>query len=89
MSGALDTKTGKEVLEFLQKLNGEGNTIILITHDMGVAEKAKRIIRISDGKIVEDSGHSVPKTEHERSGIPGKGNVKRAVPKAAGMGDAV
>ena len=59
-TGALDTKTGKEVLEFLQKLNEEGNTIILITHDMGVAEKAKRIIRISDGKIVEDSGHSVP-----------------------------
>lgn len=57
-TGALDTKTGREVLEFLQKLNEEGNTIILITHDMSVAEKAKRIIRISDGKIVEDSGHS-------------------------------
>lgn len=59
-TGALDTKTGREVLEFLQRLNQEGNTIILITHDMGVAEKARRIIRISDGKIVEDSGHSVP-----------------------------
>lgn len=59
-TGALDSKTGKEVLEFLQQLNEEGNTIILITHDMGVAEKARRIIRISDGKIVEDSGHSVP-----------------------------
>jgi len=59
-TGALDTKTGREVLEFLQKLNEEGNTVILITHDMGVAEKAKRIIRISDGKIIEDSGHSVP-----------------------------
>ncbi len=59
-TGALDSKTGKEVLEFLQKLNEEGNTIVLITHDMGVAEKAKRIIRVSDGKIVEDSGHSVP-----------------------------
>lgn len=58
-TGALDTKTGREVLEFLQQLNEEGNTIVLITHDMGVAEKAKRIIRISDGKILEDSGHSV------------------------------
>lgn len=58
-TGALDTKTGQEVLEFMQRLNEEGNTIILITHDMLVAEKAKRIIRISDGKIVEDSGHSV------------------------------
>ena len=53
-TGALDTKTGQEVLEFMQKLNEEGNTIILITHDMLVAEKAKRIIRISDGKVVED-----------------------------------
>jgi putative ABC transport system ATP-binding protein len=59
-TGALDTKTGKEVLEFLQQLNEEGNTIVLITHDMGVAEKAKRIIRISDGKIVEDSGLGAP-----------------------------
>jgi len=61
-TGALDTKTGKEVLEFLQQLNEEGNTIVLITHDMGVAEKAKRIIRISDGKIVEDSGLGAPVT---------------------------
>lgn len=59
-TGALDTKTSREVLEFLQQLNEEGNTVILITHDMGVAEKAKRIIRVSDGKIIEDSGHSVP-----------------------------
>jgi len=51
---------------------------------MGVAEKAKRIIRLSDGKIIEDSGHSVPETEY-RSSIPGKGNIKRAVPMAAGM----
>lgn len=55
-TGALDTKTGREVLEFLQKLNEEGNTVILITHDMSVAERAKRVIRLSDGKIVEDSG---------------------------------
>ncbi len=54
-TGALDTKTGREVLEFLQQLNEEGNTVILITHDMGVAERAKRIIRISDGKIIADS----------------------------------
>lgn len=55
-TGALDTKTGREVLEFLQKLNEEGNTVVLITHDMQVAKKAKRIIRISDGKIIEDTG---------------------------------
>ncbi|MBR0599214.1 ABC transporter ATP-binding protein [Sinanaerobacter chloroacetimidivorans] len=64
-TGALDSRTGREVLEFLQKLNEEGNTVILITHDMLVAEKAKRIIRISDGKIIEDSGHSVPEEGEE------------------------
>lgn len=72
-TGALDTKTGQEVLEFMQKLNEEGNTIILITHDMLVAEKAKRIIRISDGKIVEDSGHSVPGVKYGGSSGPGRG----------------
>ncbi len=75
-TGALDTKTGREVLDFLQKLNEEGNTVILITHDMGVAERAKRIIRISDGKIVEDSGHSVPESRLIGHGCPdpdGKG----------------
>lgn len=82
-TGALDTKTGREILEFLQRLNEEGNTIVLITHDMSVAEKAKRIIRISDGKIVEDSGHSVPETAFK--GAPEKGNAGR-VPMAAGLG---
>ncbi len=53
-TGALDSKTGKEILEFMQKLNEEGNTIILITHDNEVASKAKRIIKISDGKIIDD-----------------------------------
>lgn len=72
-TGALDTKTGQEVLEFMQKLNEEGNTIILITHDMLVAEKAKRIIRISDGKIVEDSGNSVPGAQYGGSRVPGHG----------------
>lgn len=59
-TGALDTKTGREVLDFLQQLNEEGNTVILITHDMGVAERARRIIRISDGKIVEDTKKEGP-----------------------------
>ena len=53
-TGALDSRTGHEVLDFLQKLNEEGNTIVLITHDPTVASRAKRIIRLSDGKIVED-----------------------------------
>ena len=56
-TGALDSHTGTEVLDFVTKLNKEvGTTIILITHDMSVAEKAKRIISISDGKIINDTG---------------------------------
>ena len=53
-TGALDSKTGREVLSFLQKLNLEGSTVILITHDNGIAATAKRVVRLSDGKIVED-----------------------------------
>ena len=53
-TGALDSKTGKEVLEFLKKLNSEGTTIILITHDNGIAEQIPRVVRIHDGKIVSD-----------------------------------
>jgi putative ABC transport system ATP-binding protein len=52
-TGALDSKTSMEVMELLQKLNEEGQTIILITHDINVARKAKRIVRIADGKLYE------------------------------------
>ena len=54
-TGALDSKTGKEVLQLLKELNLEGNTVVLITHDMGIAKEAKRVIRIQDGKVVSDS----------------------------------
>jgi putative ABC transport system ATP-binding protein len=53
-TGALDSKTGKEVLEMIKALNEQGHTIILITHDLEIAEQAKRIIRIQDGDLVED-----------------------------------
>jgi len=53
-TGALDSRTGKEILAFLQQLNRLGTTIILITHDNSIAETAKRIVRIQDGKIIED-----------------------------------
>ncbi|MBR2878624.1 MAG: ABC transporter ATP-binding protein [Clostridia bacterium] len=54
-TGALDSKTGREVLEFIKQLNSEGNTIVLITHDNSIAAETKRIIRIADGKIISDS----------------------------------
>ena len=53
-TGALDSKTSREVLDFLKKLNEEGNTIVLITHDNSIAREAKRIVRIMDGKITYD-----------------------------------
>ena len=53
-TGALDSKTGRHVLEILHQLNAEGTTIILITHDDGIAATAKRRVRLSDGKIVSD-----------------------------------
>ena len=52
--GALDSKTGKHVLEILHSLHEGGSTIILITHDNGIAATAHRIVRISDGHIVAD-----------------------------------
>lgn len=53
-TGALDSKTGIEVMNILSELNSNGNTIILITHDNDLASVAKRIIKISDGEITED-----------------------------------
>jgi len=54
-TGALDTKTGREVMNFLKELNNDGTTIVLITHDPSLAEETKRIIRIQDGKIISDT----------------------------------
>jgi putative ABC transport system ATP-binding protein len=54
-TGALDTKTGDHVLEILKGLHAAGTTVILITHNTDLADASDRIIRISDGLIVEDS----------------------------------
>ena len=50
-TGALDSKTSREVLDFLKQLNQEGNTIVMITHDSSIALEAKRVVRIHDGRI--------------------------------------
>ena len=50
-TGALDSRTSREVLDFLKRLNEEGNTIVMITHDNSIAVEAKRVVRIHDGKI--------------------------------------
>lgn len=50
-TGALDSRTSREELDFLKELNQEGNTIVIITHDSSIALEAKRVVRIKDGKI--------------------------------------
>ncbi len=62
-TGALDSKTSREVLDFLNVLNLEGNTIVLITHDNSIAEEANRVVRIQDGVIVFDG----PVEDYKRS----------------------
>jgi putative ABC transport system ATP-binding protein len=53
-TGALDSKTGEEVLELILKLNAQGNTIVLITHDPHIAAHAKRVITLKDGEVLSD-----------------------------------
>jgi macrolide transport system ATP-binding/permease protein len=55
-TGALDSKSGAEVMTLLEELASEGHTVILITHDASVAAHANRVIEIKDGEIIKDSG---------------------------------
>ena len=52
-TGSLDQKTGRQVMDLFQELNSEGRTIIMITHDMLVASRARRVVRIVDGVLSE------------------------------------
>jgi putative ABC transport system ATP-binding protein len=58
-TGNLDSKSGQQIMEVLQKLNNQGHTIILVTHEKYTSEMAKRIIELKDGKIIRDEkvGH--------------------------------
>ncbi len=53
-TGNLDTKSGGEIINLLKDMHGQGNTIILITHDNSIAMNSKRIIKINDGEIIDD-----------------------------------
>lgn len=52
-TGALDQKTGKQIMELFESLSEEGKTIIMITHDVNIAKQARRIIQIEDGQVTE------------------------------------
>ena len=65
-TGNLDSCSGSEVMRILYSLNNSGKTIILITHDNNIASQAKRVIRISDGKIEDDVFlDDIPLREHQ------------------------
>jgi putative ABC transport system ATP-binding protein len=59
-TGALDTHTGQEVLSLFRQLNGEGLTLVIVTHDVEVASQARRRVAFRDGRIVEDAGSDPP-----------------------------
>ena len=59
-TGALDSRTGREVLALLQSLHAAGNTVVLITHDNSIAVQAQRIIRLEDGRVVYDGPADAP-----------------------------
>ncbi len=62
-TGALDSKTGEQVLALLRELNRSGTTVILITHDNTIAARARRVIRLRDGRIIHDTGRDGPDTQ--------------------------
>ncbi|OON96651.1 MAG: hypothetical protein ATN36_05170 [Epulopiscium sp. Nele67-Bin005] len=63
-TGALDTKTGKEVLQIFQELSAQGNTIVMITHDLQIASHAHRIIKIVDGEIAPNVADEITPANH-------------------------
>lgn len=63
-TGALDTKTSHEIMAFIQQLNDEGKTILMVTHEEDIAKMCKRIVRLRDGVIIEDIKVNQVRAEH-------------------------
>jgi ABC-type lipoprotein export system ATPase subunit len=56
-TGALDSKTSEEVMELFEELHRQGLTVVVVTHDPQVARRAKRIVTLSDGKVISDKAN--------------------------------
>jgi len=69
-TGALDSRTGAEIMELLKSLHAKGLTILLVTHDVDIAENANRMIRLSDGRIIEDLEREPPLSKVEPRHAP-------------------
>ncbi len=83
-TGALDSRSGREVMALLKKLSAEGHTVILITHAREVAEQAERVIEIADGRIVSDPGPAAaPSRPAERSGPEAKSTALSSLAESA------
>ncbi|HZH26451.1 MAG TPA: MacB family efflux pump subunit [Azospirillaceae bacterium] len=98
-TGALDSRSGREVMDLLRELNARGHTIILITHDSEVAAQANRRIRLADGRIVSDDGAGMNGTGHGHpapapvtggtAAVPTAAAPMGAVPLVADLGETV
>src|SRR5690606_13233821 len=73
-TGALDSRSGKELMALLRELHAEGHTIIIVTHDPAIAEQCERVVEISDGVIISDTR----KTERAPSGVVENAEIRRA-----------
>ena len=81
-TGNLDSKTGAEILDAFRRLHAEGHTIILVTHDPGVAAQAERVVRIVDGRIVADERNAGFVRAKPGSGERGAGSGEEVKPES-------
>jgi putative ABC transport system ATP-binding protein len=76
-TGALDTRSGLEVMDIFQRINREGRTILLVTHEPTIAEHARRILRYRDGQIVSDEPVAAPRNAAEElDRLPTEGTTR-------------
>ena len=71
-TGALDSRTGREVLDILRSLHAAGNTVVLITHDNSIAATAERVIRLEDGRVVYDGPADAPASGVRKEEVAGR-----------------